>query len=101
MDKIGYHIVDYFLTRPDKFTHIPRGVLAHATHVRGIGTMKDGIETPRIEVILASCLTKEDCKKINLGYMDYRLIDLDDYKNREAQGILFVDHAGEVLHRIK
>ena len=101
MDKIGYHTVDYFLSQPDKFTDIPRGVLAHSTHVRGIGRMENGLEKPRIEVILASSLSEEECRKINLGYMDYRSIDLDDYKDREAEGILFVDHAGEILHRVK
>lgn len=101
MNKIGYHTVDYFLSQPDKFTDIPRGVLAHSTHVRGIGAMENGVEKPRIEVILASSLTQEECKKINLGYMDYRLIDLDDYKNRETEGILLVERAGEVLHRLK
>ncbi|THB73537.1 MAG: DUF2088 domain-containing protein [Desulfobulbaceae bacterium] len=101
MDKIGYHIVDYFLTQPDKFTDIPRGVLAHSTHVRGIGEMKDGREKPRIEVVLASSLSEEECQKINLGYMDYRSINLDDYKNREDEGVLFVDHAGETLHLVK
>ncbi len=101
MDKIGYHTVDYFLSQPDRFTEIPRGVLAHSTHVRGVGTMENGIEKPRIEVILASALSKEECKKINLGYMDHRSINLDDYKNKEMEGILFVQKAGEVLHRIK
>lgn len=101
MDKIGYHTVDYFLTQPDKFTDIPRGVLAHSTHVRGIGKMEDGVEKPRIEVILASSLSEEECKKINLGYMDYRSINFDDYKDREEEGVLFVEKAGEVLHRVK
>ncbi len=100
MDKIGYHTVDYFLSQPDKVMEIPRGVLAHSTHVRGIGTMENGIEKPGIEVILASSLSEEECKKINLGYMDYRSINLDDYKNKEKEGILFVEKAGEVLHRI-
>ncbi len=63
--------------------------------------MEDGVEKPRIEVILASSLSEEECRKINLGYMDYRSINLEDYKNRESEGILFVDHAGEVLHRVK
>ena len=101
MEKIGYHTVDYFLTQPDKFTHIPRGVLAHSTHVRGTGRMDNGVEKPRIEVILASSLSEEECRNINLGYMDYRAIDLDSYKDRESEGILFVDRAGEILHRVK
>lgn len=101
MERIGYHTVDYFLTQPDKFTDIPRGVLAHSTHVRGIGHMENGIEQPRIEVVLASSLSEEECRNINLGYMDYRSIDLDSYKDRESEGILFVDRAGEILHRVK
>ncbi len=100
MEKIGYHTVDYFLEQPEKFTEIPRGVLAHSTHVRGIGRMEDGVEKPRIEVILASSLSEEECHRINLGYMDYNDIDLEMYKNREDEGILFVDRAGEVLHRV-
>ncbi len=101
MAKIGYHIVDYFLSQPNKFRDIPRGVLAHSTHVRGIGKMDNGVEKPRIQVILASSLSEEECRKINLGYMNYHNIDLNDYKNKEAEGILFVEKAGEILHRVK
>jgi nickel-dependent lactate racemase len=101
MERIGYHTVDYFLTQPDKFTDIPRGVLAHSTHVRGLGRMDNGVEKPRIDVVLASSLSEEECLKINLGYMDYRNIDLDAYRGREAEGILFVDRAGEILHLVK
>ncbi|MGA7280030.1 MAG: lactate racemase domain-containing protein [Desulfocapsaceae bacterium] len=101
MARIGYHTVDYFLSQPERFTDIPRGVLAHSTHVRGIGTMENGVEKPRIEVILASSLSAEECRKINLGYMDYHSIKLDDYRDKEAEGILFVEKAGEVLHRVK
>ncbi len=101
MDKIGYHTVDYFLTQPERFTDIPRGVLAHSTHVRGIGTMEANIEKPRIEVILATSLSKEECEKVNLGYMDYRAIDPETYRNQETEGILCVEQAGEILHRVK
>ena len=101
MEKIGYHIVDYFLEQPDRFPDIPRGVLAHSTHVRGIGHMEDGVEKPRIEVILASSLSEEACRRINLGYMDYRTMNLDDYRDRENEGILFVEKAGETLHLVK
>jgi nickel-dependent lactate racemase len=100
IERIGYHIVDYFLEQPDRFSDIPRGVLAHSTHVRGTGVMDNGIERPRIEVIIASRIPKEVCEKINLGYMNPDNIDPDDYRNREAEGILFVEKAGEILHRV-
>ncbi len=101
IEKIGYHIVDYFLEQPGKFPDIPRGVLAHSTHVRGTGVMENGVERPRIEVIIASQIPPEVCAKINLGYMDPESLDPEDFKNRESDGILFVEKAGEILHRVK
>ncbi len=101
IERIGYHIVDYFLEQPGKFFDIPRGVLAHSTHVRGTGVMKDGIEKPRIEVIIASRIPPETCAKINLGYLDPDSINPDEFRNREAEGVLFVEKAGEILHRVK
>ncbi len=101
MEKIGYHVRDYFLEQPDKFTGIPRGVLAHSTHVRGIGRMINGVEDPRIDVILVSAIPEEVCRKINLGYMDPATTNPDDYRNREEEGILFVEKAGEILHHVR
>ncbi len=101
MEKIGYHVRDYFLEQPDKFPDIPRGVLAHSTHVRGIGKMIDGVEHPRIEVVLASAIPEEVCRKINLGFMDPTTINPDDYRDREEEGILFVEKAGEILHHVR
>ena len=70
LDRIGYHVRDYFLKQMDKFKDIPRASLAHSTHVRGIGTFENGVEKPRVNVILATGIPKERCDKINLGYMD-------------------------------
>ena len=100
LDKIGYHTRDYFLKQMDKFKDIPRGILAHSTHVRGIGTFIDGVEKPRVNVMLATSISKERCEKINLGYMNPDDIEISDYENREDEGILVVHHAGEVLHRL-
>jgi nickel-dependent lactate racemase len=99
--EIGYHVRDWFLKRMELFREIPRGVLAHSTHVRGVGTYENGVEKPRIEVVLATAIPPEVCRKINLGYMDPRSVDLESYKGREAEGILHVEHAGEILHRLR
>jgi gluconate kinase len=40
-------------------------------------------EKPRIEVVFTSPLSEWEFRK-NLGYMDYRSVDLDDYKDRES-----------------
>ena len=49
--QIGYHIRDYFLRQMDAFNAVPRGVLAHSTHVRGTGALENGVEKPRIQVV--------------------------------------------------
>ncbi len=100
LDKIGYHTRDYFLKRMEQFADVPRGILAHSTHVKGIGTFIVGVEKPRVEVILATGIEKERCDKINLGYMNPEEIEISLYENREDEGILVVHHAGEVLHRL-
>ena len=100
LDQIGYHTRDYFRTRMDQFAGIPRGVIAHSTHVKGIGTFIDGIEKARVNVVLATGISEQRCKKVNLGYMDPAKIDIAHYEGKEDQGILAVHHAGEVLHRL-
>ncbi|MBN1679244.1 MAG: DUF2088 domain-containing protein [Anaerolineae bacterium] len=99
--KTGYHVRDYFLKQWDRFADIPLGVLAHSTHLKGSGTFENGVETPRIQVTLASRISPEDCKKLNLGYMDPASIDIDAWREREDDGILFVPKAGEQLFRVK
>ena len=101
IEKIGYHTRDYFLAQMDRFKGIPRGVLAHSTHVRGTGTYENGVERPDVNVVLATSIPRETCDRINLGYMDPSKIRLSDYMGREEEGVLFVDHAGEILYRLK
>lgn len=100
IEEIGYHVRDYFHKQPEKFSHIPKGILAHSTHVKGIGTFSAGIEKPRISVTLATGIPEETCRKINLGYMDPGKIRIEDYHDREDEGILFVPKAGEMLYRL-
>jgi len=100
IEKIGYHVRDYFMKQMDKFKGIPGGVMAHSTHVKGIGAFENGVEKPRVNVILATKITPERCKKINLGYMDPAKINPKDYEGRESEGILCVPKAGEMLYRL-
>jgi lactate racemase len=99
--EMGYHILPYFLNNWDRFKHIPLGVLAHSTHLRGSGSMENGIEKPNVKVTLASKIPAEDCARLNLGYLDPQKINLDEWKNRESEGVLFVARAGETLYRAK
>jgi nickel-dependent lactate racemase len=101
LDEIGYHVRDYFLKQWDRFKDYPWGVIAHSTHLRGIGTYRDGIERPRIQVTLATGIPRERCERINLGYLDPATIDTSDWEGREDEGILVVPRAGEILYRLK
>ncbi|MFC1481765.1 lactate racemase domain-containing protein [Candidatus Neomarinimicrobiota bacterium] len=101
IEEIGYHVRDYFVEQPDRFKHIPGGVMAHSTHVKGIGTYVDGVEQPRVNVVLATGISEELCRKINLGYRDPTTIDVNEWMNREDEGILYVPKAGEMLYRLK
>jgi lactate racemase len=101
IDQVGYHVRDYFLKQWDRFKGVPGSILAHSTHVKGTGTydIASAIETPRIQVTLATGIPEERCRRVNLGYADFRKIDPQEWKGREQEGILLVPHAGEMLYR--
>jgi nickel-dependent lactate racemase len=103
IEEIGYHVRDYFTKQWERFKDFPGGVLAHSTHLRGQGEYdaETAIETPRIQVTLATGISEATCRKVNLGYLDPQSIHLDEWKGREAEGILFVPKAGEMLYRVK
>ena len=101
LDKVGYHVRDYFLKQEEKFSWVPGAIKAHSTHVRGIGTFEDGVEKPRVQVTLATRIPKERCERVNLGFRDFRTIRIEEFLDREDEGILVIPHAGEKLFRLK
>lgn len=101
LDRIGYHVRDYFLKQMEKFRDVPRGVMAHSTHVKGIGTFENGVEKPRVNVVLATAIPQERCRRVNLGYRDPATIDPEEWKGRESEGILCVPNAGEMLYHLR
>ncbi len=103
IEEIGYHCRDYFLAQWDRFGRYPGGILAHSTHVTGLGEYDpvSGVERPRIRVTLATGISEERCRRINLGYRDPQTINVDTWAGREDEGILLVRRAGEVLYRVR
>lgn len=97
--EIGYHTLPYFLLHWEKYKHIPLGVLAHSTHLRGGGRMDGDIEKPNLQVTLSSKISEEDCTRLNLSYLDPQKVNPTKWKNQESKGILFVQKAGEMLYR--
>jgi len=103
IDQIGYHCRDYFLKQWERFKDFPGGVLAHSTHLKGLGQYdpQTGVETARIHVTLATGIPEERCRRINLGYLDPAAVDVEAWQGREAEGILVVPRAGEMLYRVR
>jgi nickel-dependent lactate racemase len=103
IDQVGYHVRDYFVKQWDRFKDYPWGVLAHSTHLKGLGTYdaETGIERPRIQVTLATGIPRERCERVNLGYLDPASVYRSAWEGREEAGVLVVPRAGEMLYRVK
>ncbi len=101
LEEVGYHCKDYFLEQWDRYGHVPGGILAHSTHVKGQGRFDaaTGVETPRIRVTLATGIPPETCRRINLGYLDPAAVDAEAWA--QEPGTLVVPRAGEMLYRVR
>jgi nickel-dependent lactate racemase len=102
LDEVGYHCRDFFVKQWDKYKDYPHGVLAHSTHLRGLGTYdaQTGKESLRIKVTLATGIPEERCRRVGLGYLDPGSFDPQTWLGKEDEGILVVPRAGEMLYRI-
>ncbi|MBT5322235.1 MAG: DUF2088 domain-containing protein [Verrucomicrobiales bacterium] len=102
MKQIGYHSSAYLLHHWEKFKDFPWGLLAHSGHVKGIGAVdENGNEQSRVTVTLATGIPEAMCKQINLGYVDHRTINIEDYADRENEGIFLERKAGERLYHLQ
>jgi nickel-dependent lactate racemase len=102
IEQIGYHCRDYFVAQWDRFHGYPGGILAHSTHVKGLGTFDAprGVETPRIRVTLATGIPRERCQRINLGHLDPARVDPASWPSELGQRSLVIPRAGELLYRV-
>jgi nickel-dependent lactate racemase len=103
LDEIGYHCRDYFAKQWDQYQHYPWGVLAHSTHLRGMGSYDpaSGVEKLRIQVTLATGIPEERCRRIGLGYLDPDSPELARLIGAEDENTLVVREAGEMLYRLR
>jgi nickel-dependent lactate racemase len=101
IDEVGYHCKDYFLKQWDRFKDVPGGILAHSTHLKGLGTYDPAtrVETPRIRVTLATGIPRERCTRIGLGYLDPASVDVEAWK--KEKDTLVAPRAGEMLYRVR
>ncbi|HSV85482.1 MAG TPA: lactate racemase domain-containing protein [Levilinea sp.] len=101
IEQVGYHTIEYFTCQWARFEHVPLGVLAHSTNLKGPGTYRAGLERSRINVTLATGIPEDTCRALNLGYRDPASIDPATFAGREHESVLLVAHAGETLYRLR
>ncbi len=97
---IGYHCRDFFLAHWDRYDDVPRGELAHATHLFGAGTYDPETgEHQRVRVTLATGIPEAIVRRVNLGYLAPEAVDPAGWAS--VPGTLVVPDAGEVLYRLR
>ena len=96
---VGYHTMPYFTGQPERFDDVPRGVLAHSTHLRGQGTWDpERGESGRISVTLATGISERLTREVGLGYLDPAAVDIAAAER--DPDTLVVPDAGEILYRL-
>jgi nickel-dependent lactate racemase len=99
INEIGYHCRDYFLAQWARFSGYHWGVLAHSTHLAGVGTYDPvGGEHLRVQVTLATGIPRDVVEAANLGYLDPADVDAAGFDG--PTDCLVVPDAGEVLYRL-
>ena len=74
-------------------------VAAHLAHVSyGSAPSAAGQLTPRYRITLATAVTEADCHKVNLGFLDHRRFNVEDY--RADSETLVVEDAGRDLYLV-
>lgn len=98
IEEIGYHCRDFFLQQWERYRQLHWGVLAHSTHLRGVGTFEAGREWARVRVTLATAIPEQVVRAANLDYLDPTSLDLAAAHTDPATFV--VPDAGEVLFRL-
>jgi nickel-dependent lactate racemase len=98
--KIGYHCRDYFTKQWAAFSGYHLADLAHSTHLRGAGSYDPETgERLRVTVTLATGISEDIVRSVNLDYLDPALVDPQAWA--ADPGTLVVPDAGEHLFRLK
>jgi hypothetical protein len=79
---------------------VPRGDLAHSTHLRGAGTWDPVVgERCRVTITLATGIPEDEVRAVGLDHLDPSSIDVDAWAR--DPDTLVVPDAGEQLFRLR
>jgi lactate racemase len=73
-------------------------VAAHLAHVAFAGRTNGAPHEMRYQITLASEVSEEICRRVNLGFLDYQTFRLSDYEN--DPDTLIVERAGRDLYLV-
>ena len=74
-------------------------IAAHLAHVAYAGRLDEqGHVVPRYRIMMATGLDEQTCRRVNLGYVDYRSFDYESF--RDDPDTLIVKDAGRDLYKI-
>jgi hypothetical protein len=75
-------------------------VAAHLAHVSFAGRADgNGRTIPRYDITMATGIDEETCRRVNLGYLDYRQFRREDYEH--DPDTLIVERAGRDLYLVE
>ena len=101
IEKYGYAPLDRVREMVALSTELQNNlaVAAHLAHVSYAGKRDaEGRVTPRYRITMASALDEETCRRVRLGFMDYRNFRREDYEN--DSDTLVVERAGRDLYLV-
>lgn len=101
IEKYGYAPLDRVREMVALSTELQNNlaVAAHLAHVSYAGQRDEqGRIVPRYRITLASALDEETCRRVHLGFMDYRQFRREDYES--DPDTLVVERAGRDLYLV-
>lgn len=101
IERFGYApletVIEMMKDSPDLDSNLC--IAAHLAHVSfGSRRDEDNKIIPRYRITLASAIDEAICRRVNLGFMDYRKFSIEDYKN--DSNTLIVERAGRDLYLV-
>ena len=102
IEKYGYAPLDRVREMVALSTELQNNlaVAAHLAHVSYAGKRDaQGRVVPRYKITMASALDEETCRRVHLGFMDYREFRRENYEN--ANDTLVVERAGRDLYLVE